>query len=115
MLVKRSSLMELGLGSSEVPLAPSVFSGVHACSVASVMSNSLQPYGLQPARLLCPWNSPGKNTGVGCYVLFQGIFLTQGSNPSLLGLLHWQVGSLSLVPPGKPICAFTLQNKEQTI
>ena len=39
---------------------------------------------------------------MGCYVLFQGIFLTQGSNPSLLGLLHWQVGSLALVPPGKP-------------
>ena len=43
-----------------------------------------------PARLLCPWNSPGKNTGVGCYFLPQGIFLTQGSNvspmsPSLAG------------------------------
>ena len=35
-------------------------------------------------RLLCPWNSPGKNTGVGCYSLLQGIFLTQGSNPGLL-------------------------------
>ena len=34
-----------------------------ACSVPSVMSNSLQPYGLYPARLLCPWDSPGKNTG----------------------------------------------------
>ena len=36
-------------------------------------------------RLLCPWNSPGKNTGMGCHYLLQGIFLTQGSN---LGLLH---------------------------
>ena len=36
-------------------------------------------------RLLCPWNSPGKNTGVGSYSLLQGSFLTQGSNP---GLLH---------------------------
>ena len=35
---------------------------MHACSVASVMSNSWWPYGLEPARLLCPWNSPGKNT-----------------------------------------------------
>ena len=34
--------------------------------------------------------------------LFQGIFLTQGFNLPLLGLLHWEVGSLSLVPPGKP-------------
>ena len=47
------------------------------------MSNSLQPHGLQPARLLCPWNSPSKNTGVGCYALLQGISPTQGSNPGL--------------------------------
>ena len=38
----------------------------------------------QPARLFCPWNSPGKNTGVGCHSLLQGIFLTQGSNMGLL-------------------------------
>ena len=41
-------------------------------------------YGPQPARLLCPWDSPGKNTGVGCHALFQGIFPTQGSNLSLM-------------------------------
>ena len=35
-------------------------------------------------------DSPGKNAGVDCHALLQGIFLTQGSNPSLLGLLHWQ-------------------------
>ena len=52
-------------------------------------------------RLLCPWDSPGMNTGVGCCVLFQGIFPTQESNQNLLGLLHWQVGSLPLAPPGK--------------
>ena len=50
---------------------------------------------------LCPWDSPGKNTGVGCHFLLQGIFLTQGSNPSLLHLLHAQANSLPLVPPGK--------------
>ena len=54
-------------------------------------------------RLLCPWDSPGKNTGVGCHFLLQGIFPTQVSNPCLLSLLHWQAGSLPLVPPGKPI------------
>ena len=48
------------------------------------MSNSLRPCGLQPARLLCPWNSPGKSTGVDCHILFQGIFPTQGANPGLL-------------------------------
>ena len=44
--------------------------------------------------------SPGKNTGVGCHAHFQGIFLAQGSNPSLLNLPHWQADSLPLVPPG---------------
>ena len=60
------------------------------------MSDSLQPHGLQPPSLLCPWGSPGKNPRVGCHVLFQGIFLTQGSNPCLLRLLNWQAGSLPL-------------------
>ena len=43
----------------------------------------------------------GKNTGVDCQVLLQGIFPTQGLNSSLLSPLHWQVGSLPLVPPGE--------------
>ena len=43
------------------------------------MSDSLQPYGLKPARLLHPWDSPGKNTGMGCHVLLQGIFQTRES------------------------------------
>ena len=48
------------------------------------------------------WDSPGKDTGVDCYALLQGIFLTQGSNLGLLLLLHWQAGSLPLAPSGKP-------------
>ena len=71
-------------------------------AVSSVVSDSLRPHGLQPTRRLCPWDSPDKNTGVGCQALLQGIFPTQGSNPGLLCLLHWQAGSLPLVPPGKP-------------
>ena len=47
--------------------------------------------------------SPGKNTGLGCHALVQGIFPIQGFNPHLLSLLHWQAGSLQLLPPGKPI------------
>ena len=43
----------------------------------SIMSDYLQLHGLYPARFLCPWDFPGKNTGVGCHFLFQGIFLTQ--------------------------------------
>ena len=45
---------------------------------------TLQPHGLQPPRLLCPWNSVVKNTGVGCHALLQGIFLTQRSNPRFM-------------------------------
>ena len=51
----------------------------------SVIPGSLQTHGLYTARLLCPWDSPGKNTGVGCHFLSKRIILTQGSN---LGLLH---------------------------
>ena len=47
-------------------------------------------------------DSPGKNTGVDCHALLQRIFPTHGLNPCLLHLLHWQVGSLPLAPPGKP-------------
>ena len=54
----------------------------------SVVSDSLQPHGLQPASLLCPWVFPGKNTGMG--LLLPGIFPTQGLNPCLL---YWQVDS----------------------
>ena len=48
-----------------------------------VMSDSLRHPGLQPSRLLCPWDSVDKNTGVGCHALLQGIFPTQESKPSL--------------------------------
>ena len=46
-----------------------VYMHMHACSA---MSNSLRPHGLQPARLLCPWNFPGKHTGVGCHSYHRG-------------------------------------------
>ena len=68
----------------------------------SVVSSSLQPHGLQPARLLCPWNFPGKDTGVGCHSLLQGIFPTQGSNPSLLHLPALAGGFFTTESPGKP-------------
>ena len=71
----------------------------------SVLSNSLQPHGLQLAMLLCLWDSLGKNTGVGCHALLQGIFQTQGLSPHLLRLLSWQMGSLPLAPPGRPQCS----------
>ena len=57
---------------------------VCVCVSCSVMSDSLQPHGLEPVSLLCPWNSPGKNTGVAYHFLLQGIFMTDGSKPVLL-------------------------------
>ena len=77
-----------------------LMSSVHVCSL---LCNSSQPYGLQAAKLLCPWNYPGKNTGMGCYFLLQRIFLTQRMNPHLLCLLHWQVVLLPLSHLGSPI------------
>ena len=65
----------------------------------SFMSDSLQPHGLQPTRLLCPWDSPGKNTGVGSHSLLHGIFPTQGLNP---GPLNYRQIFLPSAPPGKP-------------
>ena len=60
------------------------------------MSDFVGPYILQTARLLCPWDSWGQNTGVGWRALLQGIFLTQGSNLYLLHcrkfLYHWATG-----------------------
>ena len=53
---------------------------IRAQSVTSVMSNSLRPFRLWPAKLLCPWDSPGKNTVVGCHALLQRIFPTQQQN-----------------------------------
>ena len=55
------------------------------CVSSSVVSSCLWPHGLYPTRLLRPWDSPGKNTGVGSHSLLQGIFPTQGLNA---GLLH---------------------------
>ena len=71
----------------------------------SVVSDSLQPHQLQPGRLLCPWNSLGKNTGVGCHSLLQGIFPTQGSN---LGFLHFRQIRYHLSHQESPMCCIVL-------
>ena len=56
-----------------------------------------------PTGVFCPWDSPGKNTGVNCHALLQGIFPTQGSNLCPLCLLHWWADSLPLAPLGKQL------------
>ena len=64
----------------------------------------LQSHGLQSARFLCPWDSSGKNTGVGCHFLLQEIFPTQGLNPCLRCLLRWWGESLPLSHLGSRAC-----------
>ena len=70
------------------------------CLVTKLRPALLGPHGLQCTKLLCPWNFPGKNTGMDC--CFQGLSLTQESNLQLLQLLHWQVHSLPLSRLGTP-------------
>ena len=74
--------------------------------VCSVLSDSLLPHGLQSARFCCLWNFPGKNIGMGCHFLLQGIFLAQGSNLHHLHLLHCQADSLPLccLPGNGTVC-----------
>ena len=72
------------------------------CVSRSVVSDSLRPHGLQPARLLCPWDSSGKITGIGCHTLLQGIFPTQGSNPAFP---HCRRILYRLSPQESPGCA----------
>ena len=65
------------------------------CAVCSVAQE------LEPTRLLCPWNFPGKNTEVSCSFLLQEIFLTQGSNLHVQHLLHCS-RVFTTEPPGRP-------------
>ena len=77
----------------------------YACCTLSQISCVwiCNPRASSPPSLLCLWDSPDKNTGVGCHDLLQGIFPTQESNTHLVCLLHWQAGSLPLALLGKPI------------
>ena len=68
--------------------------------VVSVRAAFLRLHGLELVRLLCPWDSPGKNTGVGCHA-FQGIFLTLGLKLSLRQILYCR-WILYHQTPGKP-------------
>ena len=73
---------------------------------------------LQGDSLLIEPQGKPKNTRVGSLSLLQQIFLTQESNLHLLHLLHWQVGSLPLVPPGKPtryFCVVSLSHVQLSV
>ena len=86
-------------------LPPQVGLGGCVCVCVQLLSlvRLLATHGLQPTRLLCLWDIPGKNTGVGCPFLFQEIFPAQGSNLCLLSPLFWQVGSLPLSHLGSQV------------
>ena len=76
---------------------------MHACEVTSVVSDSMQPYGQQPTRLLCPQDSLGKNTGVGCIPVFllekfHGQKSLAGYNPVGLKELDMTTNDLILTP-----------------
>ena len=72
------------------------------------MSDSLWPHELQHTRLLCPWNSPGKNTGVGCHALLQRIFPTKGLNQHHLCLLHCRWILYPLTHLGSPLLCISV-------
>ena len=67
-----------------------------ACSATLLCPTLCNPMDCSPPGSFCLWDFPGKNTGVACSFLLQGVFLTQGSNLSVLHLLHWQADSLPL-------------------
>ena len=82
--------------------------------VSAQSLQTLRHYGLQPARLLCLWDSPDKNTGVGFPALLQGTFPTWGSNPRLLHLLHCrQILYLPTEPAVKPLSQQTIKIREK--
>ena len=88
------------------------FSGFFCVLSHSVVSDSLKPHGLQLTRLLCPWDSPGKNPKMGSRSLLQGIFPTQGSKP---GFPHCMWILYHLSHQGSPVALliyylFTLMN-----
>ena len=90
------------------PFSQSLYSNEHQPNIfpesvsCSVVSDSWWPPGLQSTRLLCPWNSLGKNTGAGSHSLLQGIFLTQESNP---GPPHCRQTLYYLSYQGRPMCS----------
>ena len=72
---------------------------VCCCLVTKLCLTLATPW-IVAGRPLCPWDFLGKNTGVGCHFLLQGIFMTQGLN---LCLLRWQEDSLPVSHQGNPL------------
>ena len=79
-------------------------SSICCCLVNKLCPIFLWHHGVQLSRFLCPWDFSGKNTGVGCHFILQGIFLIQGPNPCLL---HWQADSLPLNHQRSPLSSMS--------
>ena len=82
------------------------------CLVAKSCPILLRPQRLQPTKVLCPWDFPGKNIGRGCHFFLHGIFPTKGSYPRLL---HWQVNSFPLSHQESPTLTATNNEKKEWI
>ena len=76
------------------------------CLVTESCPTLWRPRGLQPTRLFCPWDFPGKNTGMGCHFLLQGIFSTQRLNLHLLQVSCIESRFFTTEPLGKPLSSF---------
>ena len=74
-----------------------------------VSGSSATPWAVACQAPLCSWDFPGKNTGVGCHFLLQGIFLTQGPNTCLL---HWQTDSSPPSHQGSPLLGKQINRKK---
>ena len=100
LILGKSRLCWEGRGAQARDDAPSHFCLCQTGVSGSVVSDSLQPHGLQPLRLLYPWDSPDKNTGVGCHFLLRGNLPDPGIKPRSPIL---QADSLPSELPGKPM------------
>ena len=81
---------------------------MHACSNTKSYLTLCDPMDCSPPGS-CPWDFPGRSTGVGCHVLLQGIFPTQGLN---LHLLPWQADRLALNHLGNPVSSYPFPKPE---
>ena len=86
------------------------------CLVASVVSICIRPYGLQPARLLCPWDSLGKITGVGCHALLTKYYYSVIKKPCNLQQHGWTWRALCLVTEKDKCCMimYTWSHKKKS-
>ena len=86
------------------------YSSVHDCMLSWFSRVQLFATPWTVAHQVCPWNPPGKNTGMGDHAFLQEIFLTQASNPHLLHLLHCRQILLPLSHQGSPYSPIRIHN-----